>query len=190
MKLLTMYPFCYICSDIKQTMERSSNKKWYAVYTAPRAEKKVAERFTEASIEYYLPLKTVRRQWSDRIKKVEVPVINGYIFVRITPKQVQEVLQVFGAISFVRMNRENNAPAAIPDEQIRQLRFMCDYSDESVDISMENIKPGEKVIVVKGNMTGLMGELVRIDGKHKVLIRIDHLGCATTSISLSFLQRG
>lgn len=171
-------------------MERSSNKKWYAVYTAPRAEKKVAERLAEASIEHYLPLRTVRRQWSDRIKNVEVPVINGYIFVHITSKQILQVLQVFGAISFVRMNRKTNAPASIPDEQIHRLRFMCDYSDENIDISMENIQPGEKVTVVKGPMTGLMGELVRIDGKHKVLIRIDHLGCATTSISLSFLEKG
>ena len=59
--------------------------KWYAVYTAPRAEKKVSERFVQEGIEHYLPIQTVKRRWSDRIKEVQVPVVNGYIFVRIMP---------------------------------------------------------------------------------------------------------
>ena len=53
---------------------------WYAVYTAARAEKKVKERLDQIGIENYLPLRTEYRVWSDRKKKVSVPLISGYIF--------------------------------------------------------------------------------------------------------------
>ena len=56
---------------------------WYAVYTAARAEKKVKERLDQIGIENYLPLRTEYRVWSDRKKKVSVPLISGYIFVHI-----------------------------------------------------------------------------------------------------------
>jgi len=161
-------------------------KQWYAVYTAPRAEKKVSDRFREAAIEHYLPLKKVRRRWSDRIKDVVVPVVNGYIFVYIQPTQFREILQVYGAISFVR---EQGVPAAIPDEQIKQLRFMVDYSDEDIEICVEDFIPGELVTVNRGPLVGLTGELVNIKGKHKVLIRLDKFGCALTTIPLSFLTK-
>ena len=56
---------------------------WYAVYTTSRAEKKVKQRLDESGIENYLPLRTEIRIWSDRKKKVSLPLIPGYIFVRI-----------------------------------------------------------------------------------------------------------
>ncbi len=161
-------------------------KHWYAVYTAPRAEKKVAERFEEMSIEHYLPLKTVRRQWSDRVKDVVIPVISGYIFVCISKTQFREVLSVFGAVSFVR---ESGLPTAIPDEQMKMLRFMCDFSESDVELSTEEFKLGESVTVIRGTLQGLMGELVKVKGKHKVIIRLEKFGCALTTVPLSFLQK-
>ena len=55
---------------------------WYVVYTKPLTEKKVATRLTELGIEVYLPLYTTVRQWSDRKKKLEKPLINSVVFVR------------------------------------------------------------------------------------------------------------
>ena len=68
---------------------------WYAVYTAPRAEKKVRERFLESGIEHYLPVQMVTRKWHDRMKKIEQPVLSGYIFVRILPEETQKVLMAY-----------------------------------------------------------------------------------------------
>ena len=85
---------------------------WYAVYTAPRAEKKVRERFLQSGIEHYLPVQMVTRKWHDRLKKVEQPVLTGYIFVHILPEEMKQVLMTYGAIAFVR---EHASPAPIPD---------------------------------------------------------------------------
>lgn len=168
-------------------MSVEDEKHWYAVYTAPRAEKKVSERFREVEIEHYLPLHTVQRKWSDRVKEVIVPVVNGYIFVCIYDRQIRDVLAVFGALSFVR---EFGKPALIPSQQIEQLRYMVENSEEEVLILTESIKPGETVVVAKGQLQGLVGELVKYKGKHKVIIRLQKFGFAMTTVPLSFLQKG
>jgi len=161
-------------------------KHWYALYTAPRAEKKVSERFAEAGVEHYLPLQTVKRKWSDRIKEVIVPVVHGYIFVHILDTEFRNVLQTYGAISFVR---EFSKPVIIPDNQIERLRFMCDFSQEPVEFVLEDLTKGETITISKGPLKGLMGELVQVKGKHKVIIRLAQFGCALTTIPLSFIEK-
>lgn len=159
---------------------------WYAVYTAPRAEKKVSERFVNDNIEHYLPLQKVKRRWSDRVKEVIVPVINGYIFVKILPTEFRTILNTYGALAFVM---ENGRPVAIPEPQINRLKQMVDFSDEPVKFSQEPFEKGETVIISHGQMQGLIGELVKLKGKHKVLIRLECFGCALTEIPLSFLEK-
>lgn len=161
-------------------------KHWYALYTAPRAEKKVSERFAEADIEHYLPLQTVKRKWSDRVKEVIVPVVHGYIFVRINETEFRNVLLTYGAISFVR---EFSKPVAIPDNQMERLRFMCEFSEEPVEFSTEALTKGETVTISKGSLKGLMGELIEVKGKHKVVIRLEKFGCALTTVPISFIEK-
>jgi hypothetical protein len=49
----------------------------------PNGRKKVAEQLTKMGIECYCPLITQVRQWSDRKKKVVVPLFNSYVFVQV-----------------------------------------------------------------------------------------------------------
>jgi len=160
--------------------------RWYAVYTAPRAEKKVSERFTETGIEHYLPLQKVKRQWSDRIKEVIEPVVHGYIFVHVKPDDFRRVLNTYGAIQFVK---EFYKPVPIPDNQIARLKFMVDFSDEPVEFMREELSPGETVSISRGPLQGLMGELIEIKGKHKVVVRIEKFGCALTTVPLSCITK-
>ena len=160
--------------------------RWYAVYTAPRAEKKVSERFSEAGIEHYLALQTVKRRWSDRVKEVVVPVVNGYIFVHILPVDFDRVTKIYGAIAFVK---EAGQPAPIPDNQMDNLRFMVENSDEPVEFSQENFERGESVCISKGPLEGMLGELIEVKGKHKVLVRLERFGSAITTVPVSFIER-
>ena len=158
--------------------------RWYAVYTAPRAEKKVDERLTEAGIEHYLPLQKVKRRWSDRVKEVIVPVVNGYIFVCIFPGDFKKVTNIYGALSFVR---EGGQPVAIPENQMANLRFMVENADEEVVYSSESFEHGESITIIKGPLQGMMGELIEIKGNHKVLVRLEKFGCAITTVPMSFI---
>jgi len=172
---------------LKEEVDIQSDKfRWYAVYTAPRAEKKVSERFSEAGIEHYLALQKVKRRWSDRVKEVLMPVVNGYIFVRIPFVDFDKITKIYGAIAFVR---EGGRPVAIPDNQIDNLRLMVEGSDEPVEFSQDDFERGESIIINKGPLQGMIGELIEVKGKHKVLIRLERFGSAVTTVPVSFIER-
>jgi transcription antitermination factor NusG len=167
-------------------MKQDHQIRWYAVYTAPRAEKKVSERFMQTEIEHYLPLQKVKRRWSDRIKEVEIPVINGYIFVHIPQSDFLKVTNVYGALSFVR---EVGHPAPIPAVQIENLKRMVEQADEPVELSRESFEHGETITITKGPLQGLMGELIEMKGHFRVAIRLERFGCALTTVPMSFIER-
>jgi len=163
---------------------KADELRWYAVYTAPRAEKKVSERFFQMGIEHYLPLQKQKRKWTDRIKEVIVPVVNGYVFVKVSNLDFRKVTAVYGAIAFVR---EGGQPVPIPESQMVRLKMMVDASDEPVEFCVENFEHGETIRIIRGPLEGLIGELVEVKGKHKVLVRLEKFGCAITTVPISFI---
>jgi transcription antitermination factor NusG len=74
---------------------------WYVLYTKPRQEKKIADSLNAIGIESYCPLVTKVKQWSDRKKKVQIPLINSYVFVNIEEHQREEVFKVSGIVRYL-----------------------------------------------------------------------------------------
>lgn len=161
-------------------------QSWYAAYTASRAEKKVKLRLDEAKIENYLPLHTEIRIWTDRKKKVSLPLIPGYIFVHIAPGQFLEVLNISGIVTFLK---EKSQPVVIPEDQIHRLRMMVEHAYDEVEFHTAQVGIGDKVRVKQGNLEGLIGELVEIRGKYKIAIRLQYFGCALTTIPFSWVEK-
>ena len=74
-------------------------RKWLAVYTRPRWEKKVNQLLSEKGVENYCPLNKVRRKWSDRVKVVEEPLFKSYVFVRIGENEKWEIKKINGILN-------------------------------------------------------------------------------------------
>lgn len=146
---------------------------WHAVYVKSRAEKKAQIELQIQEIETFLPLQRKLRQWSDRKKWVEMPLISGYLFVRASRKEYDQVLQSNNVISYVRF--EGKA-AIIPEYQIEYLKLMLKQDSSEVEITREKLKPGQMIEVVAGPLIGLKGKLQKIKGKSKVAIEIEQLG--------------
>ena len=106
-------------------MPKSQNntKKWLALYTRPRWEKKVHALLEEKGIESYCPLNKVRRQWSDRVKVVEEPLFKSYVFVRVDEGERTAVRLTSGAINFIYWNGK---PALIREKEIDTIRKFLD----------------------------------------------------------------
>ena len=155
---------------------------WYAVYTKSRYEKKLAEKLKEKGIEAYVPLKKVVRQWSDRKKLVSEPLIRSYCFVRPQPgpRQYDQVLDTDGAVRFVWFSGK---PAPIPNKQIDILKVITG-ADVEVDVAPGTFHKGASVRINAGPLAGVTGELIEIAGRHRVLIKIDHLDQGLT-VSIS-----
>lgn len=162
-------------------------KKWLAAYVKMHHERKVRDRLDAMGIESYLPIQVEVRQWSDRKKKVERVVIPMMIFVRVTPQEQLQVLTLPTVLRYVVLRGEKK-PAVIPDRQMDSFRFMLDFSDHTVEMLSEMPQPGERVRVVKGSLNGLEGELITLEGKHRIAVRIDQLGFAAVEMPASFVE--
>ena len=172
---------------VKDSKE-DSGRRWLAAYVRMHHEKKVRDRLGEKGITTSLPVQTVVRQWSDRKKKVDRVLIPMMIFVQVDRTEQLEVLQLPAVIRYMVLRGEH-VPAVIPDAQMKAFRFMVDFSETPVNFDGCDLQPGEKVQVIRGPLKGLTGELVTVDGKSSIVIRIDRLGCAAVEMNASMVER-
>lgn len=134
------------------------NEKWYAVYTKPRWEKKVADTLTYRKIENYCPLNKVVRQWSDRKKVVHQPLFTSYVFVRVTDKQFSELNKVDGVLSLVHWL---GRPAVIKDSEVEAIKeFLNEYTN--IQLEKVNVNVNDKIKVTKGPFLEKEGSVVAL----------------------------
>ncbi len=145
--------------------------KWYAIYTRPRWEKKVAALLTQKSIENYCPLNKVRRQWSDRTKTVEEPLFKSYVFVKVEDEERTSVRMTDGVVNFVYWNGK---PAVIRDKEIQTIRLFLDEYENVEAVKMQ-FDPGQKVRITAGPMMDHEGRVLEIKNK-SVKVCIESLG--------------
>eukprot|EP00764_Aduncisulcus_paluster_P000642 gnl/Carplike_NY0171/10911_a15483_114.p1 GENE.gnl/Carplike_NY0171/10911_a15483_114~~gnl/Carplike_NY0171/10911_a15483_114.p1 ORF type:complete len:180 (-),score=0.08 gnl/Carplike_NY0171/10911_a15483_114:64-603(-) len=173
-----------------KTIKSDRKKYWYVIYTRSRAEKKVKEELTLQGIECFLPLQKKLRQWKDRKKWVETPLMSGYCFVRISLKEYDQVLRTNHVVCYITF--EGKA-AIIPEEQIDHLKQMLKQQDFEVSVTHENFEPGKKVEIIEGPMIGMRGELMEIRGKNKFILRFHQINSIFTAevpaSQLSFLPK-
>jgi len=162
-------------SNNTKTVAKGKLKNWYAIYTNPRAEKKVYERLVEEGVEVFLPLETKFRVWSDRKKKIKVPYIKSYVFVRIDERDIyRKVLRVYGA---VRVLKHLGKPAIVRDYEINNLRILVDNKASVTLLSSKiNIEVGEEIEIDNGPLMGLKGKCVKVKGKKSIMLEFETLG--------------
>ena len=166
--------------------ENADIQRWYAVYTHPRAEKLAFSRLEEAGVEAFLPLMKTWRQWSDRKKMIEKPLLSSYLFVKVRKKEFPRVYRVSGVVKFISFEGQ---PVPIPQKQIDNLRLIVN-SDAEIEVSGESFAKGDNVEVIAGSLTGLTGELIRAGGKKRVIVRIDKLDQnIIITIPVTFLKK-
>mgnify|MGYP000378171765 FL=1 len=157
------------------------SKRWYVALVRMHHEKKVSERLSKMGIDSFVPVQQQIHQWSDRRKIVDRVLLPMMIFVHVDLQEQKEVLTL-SSISRYMVLRGESTPAVIPDQQMLRFKFMLDYSDETISMSTSPLAPGEKIRVIKGPLAGLEGELVHVNGKSKVAVRLTMLGCACVDI--------
>lgn len=147
---------------------------WYAIYTKSRAEKKVCERLEEAGFEAYLPLKTKIKQWSDRKKKVSVPLINSYVFVHVEESQLVKTLTVFGTVMVLK---HYGSPAIVKDYEIENLRILTE-SEANIEKleSTKCVEIGDDIEIDNGPYWGLKGKCADVQGKKSIIIEFESFG--------------
>ncbi len=163
------------------------SKRWYVAMVRMHHEKKVSERLEKMGIESFVPVQQEVHQWSDRRKVVECVLLPMMVFVHANGKERKDVLSL-STVSRYMVMRGESSPAVIPDEQMARFRFMLDYSEEAISMNSAPLARGERVRVIKGPLAGLVGELVTVDGRSKIAVRLDMLGCACADMPVGYVE--
>lgn len=160
--------------------------RWYPVCTLPRAEKKAYQALIDKGLQAYLPLHRQQKQWSDRKKWIEEPLIRSYLFVNINEHQKTEVLMTKGVSRFIYFS---NKIATMPERQIEDLKLLLASSFE-LEVTQEDLQPGEKIIIKAGALKGLTGEIISYRSQKQLMLRLENLGCSIiVNVAAALIER-
>lgn len=146
--------------------------RWFAIYTRYKREKLVAQRLRQKGIEVYLPLQKFTRRYVRKIKQVELPLINCYLFTKITKKEYVPVLETQDVVKFIRFSKNL---ISIPEAEIQIIQRVVGESIE-VEVSPSEYLPGDDVEIIAGELTGLRGKLLKKESDKNFLIELESLG--------------
>ncbi|MHA4847140.1 UpxY family transcription antiterminator [Flavitalea antarctica] len=153
-----------------------SEKKWHAVYTKVRWEKKVADILSKRNIENYCPINRVVKQWSDRKKTILEPLFTSYVFVRVTAAEHIQLLRTDGVINLVYWLGK---PAVIRDHEIEMIqRFLSEHNEVSLEKIHVNVN--DLVRVISGPLMNHEGHVVAVKS-NTVKIILPSLGFAMSA---------
>ena len=145
---------------------------WYVIYTKPKWEKKVAERLTEMGIDCYCPLIIKIKQWSDRKKKIEIPLFNSYVFVQLPDSERNSVFEIAGVVRYLFWLGK---PAIVRDEEINSIKTSLKAPNIS-DISVTSIQVGDHIKIETGAFTNQDAIVQEVSNTHYILV-LESLGC-------------
>ena len=159
----------------------NNERKWFVIQTRPRNEKKVFEQIILKDVEVYLPRLQSVRIWSDRKKKIDVPLFPGYVFVHASEEErVNAISNTHGAIRYIMYLKR---PAVVSELEIRNIQISLQVPDK-VKIEDSTINIGDFVEITHGPFNGLTGYISQIRGNYKLMVSITELN-TTFSVELS-----
>ncbi len=153
------------------TKKNKDIKQWYVLYSKPNTEKKLANYLNEIGIEAYCPTRIEVRRWSDRKKKVHVPVLPSMLLVKIEDKNRNNV---FVRPTASRYLYWQGKPAIVSEQEVEALK---ESLDKKITLNHEVVKlaPGQEFDLSSLGFKGEKGEIKYISG-NKCWVIIKSLG--------------
>lgn len=146
---------------------------WHALYVKSRTEKKVGLLLTEKKFNAYVPLIKTMRIWSDRKKMVEMPLLNGYVFVQSEDNQREIILQTQGVVNFVR---SEGKIAVIRDIEIERLKQLIGLGYHLEANALERkYKEGDKIKISSGPLKGIEGFVTGTQGDKVIEVLLESI---------------
>jgi transcriptional antiterminator RfaH len=144
--------------------------RWYALAVRYQHERQTERALQSKGLETLVPLYRSRRQWSDRVKDVELPLFAGYVLARFALTERVAVLDTPGVARIVGFG---GAIAALEDSEIADLQRLL---ASNLNLApWPYLKPGDRVRVERGSLRGLEGTLLRTKDALRLIIGVELL---------------
>jgi transcription antitermination factor NusG len=146
---------------------------WYVLYTKSKWEKKVALQLNSIGVTCYCPTIVKVQQWSDRKKKVVVPLFNHYVFVQVPDNDRNSVFVSPGVVRYLFWLGKH---AVVNDEEITIIKQWLEGADSNVNIDVLPYSVGETIKIDKGPFINHSAKIQQVTNTHYVLV-LESLGC-------------
>lgn len=117
--------------------------------------------------ESFLPLYKCRRQWSDRIKDLELPLFPGYLFCRFNLYHRLPILQTPGILCIVGIGK---SPVPISEGEISAVRSVVEARLPAQPWPF--LQTGQTVRLRCGPLAGLDGIVVQLKSSCRLVVSI------------------
>lgn len=180
----------------RSVLEHDDEQRKSAADQMVRSENKIFCRKENQAIlgavgyKHYIPFRTVIKEKGGKKVKVEKPVIPNLIFIHSDYNTCLSLVNEYKLSMNYLLNLETRQLLVVPDKQMQDFMFLLDFSEDAVQVLNENLRQGDRVRVIKGEFAGIEGELIRIKGHKRVVVRLEGaFSLATTYIPGSYLER-
>ncbi len=165
-----MAAVCSIPSKVEfsgMAVDRDNAYPWYALCIRQRFREQCEDYLKAYAYDFFSPVKTEVRQWSDRRKTAQVPLFPGYLFCRFECKESMPIWRAPGVIDIIN---SGGRFLEVDAEQIDNVK-RCLEASASVDVVPELVR-GRKVQVIAGPMAGVFGVLAFVKQQQRVALEI------------------
>lgn len=169
-------------------------KYWFAARTRDKQEFAICKSLSrlkseeQLDVDYYLPTRIVVSQLKYRRKRSEVPVIRNLVFIRTTRQTACDLSNVYGVRLFYMKDLFTRSMLVVPDKQMSDFMFVMDLNPDGVSFDNGSLVVGDRVRVVKGDLTGVEGEVATNANRTYVVIRIKDILTASVKVPKSYLK--
>ena len=131
---------------------------WYAVYTKPHCEKRVASLLAKKKIETYYPMNQIISYNSNKRKTAYEPLLSTFVFVNITDCEMDMIRKTSCVINFIYWLGK---PAVIQhDEIINMQYFTKEYSN--VKLQKKLVNPNESTKIISDPHIDFKGKVISV----------------------------
>lgn len=172
------------------TKEDNSSEKlcWFAARTRNGQELSVRKTLSELGIEHFIPTKEGYREYNGRRVSREMPVIPCLVFLRATKADACALANGRGVPVWYVIDRSTRSMLVVPDKQMEDFRRVLEVVPDAFCPVDTAYAPGDKVLVIKGGLKGIEGDIIQEQGRSYVVVSLGNLLCAKVKIPKSYLK--
>ena len=175
---------------MKKTIMSNQPQDWYAVTTKGLSGRKVRAILDELNVQHFLPLIETEVEHYGMKEKTFKPLVLNLVFICADYSTIQSLIDDHHIPMTFMLDSVTQCPLSYSNKKIQDIKYLLQYPDEILRLTNDNLKPGEHVRVLDGEFAGIEGELIRIKGHKRVVVRLDGLfSLATAYVPVAYLEK-
>jgi transcription antitermination factor NusG len=144
---------------------------WFAVQVWAGRERLAATHLRNRCYEIFAPSYVEHRRWSDRVKKIERALFDGYVFCRVGAAETYA--KIITSPGVIRLVGDGTRPLPVPAHEIESIRRVVETR-----LPIEPwpfLTAGQRVRIETGPLQNAEGTVLRMKSRHRLVVSISLL---------------